>query len=206
LSPSDIQSQAEALEQKKRQADEALKNNQRLLDDQRRSEEELRRQIDIGPDEAEIRARHMREQRDKLLSLKKQEREAKVAAEEARIKENGDENGEIISSIKEFAAASQVMAVSESKEDAEVERKRTTMRIALARRMKQDLIVNDEDKASKRVDQFSELDKKLKEVETLRIENQRREYAMQEQIRKQQAKIARNMKLSASMLPDDDIS
>lgn len=203
-SVAELHYQAEALEQKRKQADEALRNNQRLLDEQRRTEDDLRKQIDVGPDEVELRARYMREQRDRLLALKKQEREAKVAAEEARSKEMSEEEEEKMNSLKEFSA-SQVVAVSEAKEDVDIEKKRATMRMALARRMKQDLLVNEDDKTNMRVDQFSELDKKLKEVETLRIENQRREFTMQEQIRKQQAKIARNMKLSASMLPNDDV-
>jgi hypothetical protein len=203
-SNAELQCQAEALDQKRRQADAALRSNQRLLDEQRRTEDDLRKQIDIGSDEVELRARYMREQRDKLLALKKQEREAKVVAEEARSKEISEEEGEKINLLKEFSA-SQVVVLSESKEDADAEKKRATMRMALARRMKQDLLVNEDEKTNKRVDQFSELDKKLKEVEALRIENQRREITMQEQIRKQQAKIARNMKLSASMLPNDDI-
>lgn len=200
-----LSQQADSLELRQKQVSDALKQNQQLLVEQRKAEEDLRKQIDVDTDNSELRARHMREQRDKLVALKKQQRDAKVAEEVLR---NGSTTGaqdEIAAKIQEFT--SQVATVKiESKEDEEDERKRANMRTALARRMKRDLIGTDEDKRHKaREDQFSELDKKLKEVETLRVENQRREYSMQEQIRRQQAKIARNVQLSASLLPKDDL-
>ena len=77
---------------------------------------------------------------------------------------------ELAQKIQEFTSQQAVpVSPKESKEEEEAERKRSNMRMALARRMKMDLVGNEEDKKSRaREDQFSELDKKLKEVETLR--------------------------------------
>ena len=69
--------------------------------------------------------------------------------------------------------------------------------------MKLDLL--GEDDANKaRQKQYSELDKKLKEVETLRIENHRREQSMKQDIKRQQANFARNMEFSAALIPDHE--
>ena len=78
------------------------------------------------------------------------------------------------------------------------------MRVALARRMKLDLLGGEDDANKARQKQYSELDKKLKEVETLRIENHRREQNMQQDLRRQQAKFAKNMEFSAALIPNDE--
>jgi hypothetical protein len=78
------------------------------------------------------------------------------------------------------------------------------MRNALARRMKMDLIETEEAKLSQlQEDQFSELDQRLKQVEQLREDNRKREYMMNKQVERQQAQIARNVRLSAAELQDD---
>ena len=78
------------------------------------------------------------------------------------------------------------------------------MRNALARRMKMDLIETEEAKLSQlQEDQFSELDQRLKQVEQLREDNRKREYMMNKQVERQQAQIARNVRLSAAELQED---
>jgi len=78
------------------------------------------------------------------------------------------------------------------------------MRNALARRMKMDLIEREEAKISQlQEDQFSELDQRLKQVEQLREDNRKREYMMNKQVERQQAQIARNVRLSAAELQND---
>jgi len=59
------------LENKKREAEEALKRSQEQLLLHRQQEEDLRKQLKVDPDEAERRALHMREQRDRLIAAKK---------------------------------------------------------------------------------------------------------------------------------------
>lgn len=78
------------------------------------------------------------------------------------------------------------------------------MRNALARRMKMDLIEGEEAKISQlQEDQFSELDQRLKQVEQLREDNRKREYMLNKQVERQQAQIARNVRLSAAELQND---
>lgn len=79
------------------------------------------------------------------------------------------------------------------------------MRNALARRMKMDLIEGEEAKISQlQEDQFSELDQRLKQVEQLREDNRKREYMLNKQVERQQAQIARNVRLSAAELQNND--
>ena len=78
------------------------------------------------------------------------------------------------------------------------EMRRATMRMALARRLKMDLVESEEAKvAAIQETQFSELDKKLKQVEQLREDNRKREYILAKQLERQQEQIARNIELSA---------
>jgi len=69
----------------------------------------------------------------------------------------------------EAAAAGGGKAEQKSETDMSVEEKRNMMRIALARRMKQDLIESEEERLSKmQAEQYSELDRKLRLVGKLR--------------------------------------
>ena len=84
------------------------------------------------------------------------------------------------------------------------EMRRATMRNSLARRMKMDLLENEEAKISQmHEDQFSELDQRLRQVEQLREDNRKRDYLLSKQMERQQAQIARNIKLSAAELQND---
>ncbi len=85
------------------------------------------------------------------------------------------------------------------------ETRRANMRNALARRMKMDLIEGEEAKISQlQEDQFSELDQRLKQVEQLREDNRKREYMLNKQVERQQAQIARNVRISAAELQNND--
>ena len=67
------------------------------------------------------------------------------------------------------AAAAGGGAEQKSETDMSVDEKRNMMRIALARRMKQDLIESEEERLSKmQAEQYSELDRKLRLVGKLR--------------------------------------
>lgn len=79
--------------------------------------------------------------------------------------------------------------------------RRNTMRNALARRMKLDLIESEENKKNAQVDDaYSELNVQLQQVEQLREDNKKREYILNKHVERQQAQIARNIKLSAQAL------
>ena len=211
--PTDASAELDALEEKKRAEEAALRKNSDQLSAQRRNEEELRSTVDgVDPAEAERRARHLREQRDLLLAKKKAEREAKVAAEER--KRRGEHDSERDS--KAAAPARGFMTALDSKGDDKREEKgapsqeelaemrRATMRMALARRMKMDLIESEEAKLQAMQEtQFDEYDQKLRQVEQMREDNRKREYLLCKQLAMQQEQIAKNMKLSAMQLRDD---
>ena len=78
---------------------------------------------------------------------------------------------------EEKASANSAPQAEETKDEArEAEERRVQMRIALAARMKRDLLLQEEERLSKmQSDQFSSLDEKLRRVEQLREENRMRE-------------------------------
>mmetsp|Transcript_41184 Transcript_41184/g.67520 ORF Transcript_41184/g.67520 Transcript_41184/m.67520 type:complete len:92 (-) Transcript_41184:30-305(-) len=82
------------------------------------------------------------------------------------------------------------------------------MRVALARRMKQDLLENEEERMAKaQADQFNDLDAKLRLVEQLREENRQKEAELNRAVARQQQVRARNVQRSAAraqMMGEDD--
>jgi hypothetical protein len=145
----------------------------------------------------------MREQRDRLIALKKKERDEKVREEEERKSKSIEMNSpskqqrttkpNIVSNDQEF----------EDEYDSQ-EQQRAVLRMALARRMKQSLVESEEAKQiQQQEDSFSVLDKKLQDVERQRQENHQRELILQENLRKQQAQMARNVQRSAAQLRNE---
>ena len=133
----------------------------------RKEEENLRKKIDTNPDAAELRAQYMREQRDKLIALKKAEREKVLANSNSDSKSSGLHSPLSISSAVDNKEDNKD-ELSDSKETQglcahEVDRRRSLMSIALARRMKLDLIEKQETKPMTS-NAISDLDSKLKEV------------------------------------------
>ena len=77
--------------------------------------------------------------------------------------------------------------------------------MVLARGMKAKLIESEEAKLSQlQEDQFSQLEGKLRAAEQLRSDNRQREQILSEQVRRQQANVARNVQRSAAELRDID--
>ena len=199
------------LESKKKRAKEEFRLNQELLSEKRKAEALLREKVCENShvsmeDEAERRAQYMREQRDRLLALKKAERDSKVQTEaEQRAKAGEDEIPEVVKQAAIAAAANSGDRESKG-EDPDIERRRSAMRTALARRMKMDLIENEETKLSKlKEEQFADLDRKLREVETVRHQSQQRDIILAEQIKRQQSQIARNVQKSAASMRAEDL-
>lgn len=201
------------LGEKKRAAEEALRRSQEQLAEQRRQEEELRaKAISTGgldPAEVEHRAQHMRQQRELLIARKKAARDEKVQAEEERKAKKMAADQEVLADSLERVARSKQQQTAEAKNsgsaaDEIAEMRRANMRNALARRMKMDLIENEEAKLSQmQEDQFSELDQRLRQVEQLREDNRKRELLLNKQLERQQAQIARNVRMSAAELEED---
>ena len=76
-----------ALEDKRREAAEEIRKGQEQLSEQRKQEDKLRNAVGhVDPVEAEKRRKHMAEQRDRLISMKKTERDRKVKEEEVEPK------------------------------------------------------------------------------------------------------------------------
>lgn len=163
-----IASGTDALENKKREAEDEIRRGQEQLSEQRKQEAILRKQLGhVNQEDAEERRKHMAEQRDKILSLKKEERRKKVVVEdELQVKDVEVPKG--VARLKthdEEKAASQDSNVSPKHANSMDEKKRSAMRLALARRMKLDLIEGEENKlALRQENQFAELDRKLQQV------------------------------------------
>jgi hypothetical protein len=203
----------QSLAEKKRAAEEALRRSQEQLADQRRQEEVLRNQAIStgGLDAAEVerRAQHMRQQRELLIARKKAARDEKVQAEEERRAKKLAADHEVLADSiervergKQAAAGDSKAAQQEQEELAEM--RRANMRNALARRMKMDLLEKEEAKITQlQEDQFSDLDRRLRQVEQLREDNRKREIVMSKQLERQQAQIARNVRMSAAELQED---
>eukprot|EP01040_Poterioochromonas_malhamensis_P010372 gene10372-11287_t len=194
--------------EKKKVTEQTIKKGLEQLQGQRKNEEELKQKL-LEPAEIERRERHMKEQRDLLIAKKKAERERKVQAEEERKRKlaagetvDSDEKGS--GSPKRFTSLADdskgSAGVYPSNDDI-AEMRRATMRMALARRLKMDLLESEEAKRNEvQESQFAELDKKLQQVEQLREDNRKREYILSKQIERQQDQIARNIEISAVMM------
>lgn len=170
---------ADALEIKKREAEDEIRKGQDQLAEQRKQENALRKQLGhVNQEDAEERRKHMAEQRDKILSLKKEERRKKVIAEnELQIKTN-----DYPREVSRLKTQDEVKGTSSQDNDSYFrskkyanadnidEKKRSAMRLALARRMKLDLIEGEENKlALLQENQFADLDRKLQQVRVTHI-------------------------------------
>jgi chromosome segregation ATPase len=203
---------AEELYEKKRQTEEVLKKSADQLAEQRKREEDLRKTLNgIDPNEAEKRAEHMRRQRELLLAKKKAERDQKVKDEERRAEAKGG-SGMEASNVDSKAIAAMAETASNnnnnnnnSANDEIAEMRRATMRMALARRLKMDITQSEEAKFNAAQEsQFSELDKKLQQVEQMREDNRKKEYLLTKQLERQKEQIARNVELSAALLKNSN--
>jgi len=206
----------EELEDRKKKTQETFRRNKDMLDEQRAAEETMRKKLSEAEtetsavDESALRARHMKEQRERILAAKKRERQAKVQEEDAR-KSKGAEDELAQKAMeqakkrmeKEKSAAGSPDAKGES--DPVVERRRAAMRMALARRMKMDLVESEEQKFTKmQEDHFADLDKKLAQAEENRLESRRREMSERHAMMQKQREIAKNVQKSAAFLDGDD--
>ena len=196
------------LAEKKVLAEKAHELNRRKTIENRANEEQLKAQLkETDKFEMEKRATHMKEQREKLLLKKKRERDEKARIELEQVSKQDElEKSEKMIEIGNFVRQ-KAAAESKSSEDQTThlaDKKRDNMRMALARRMKMDLIEAEEVKMIKaQEEQFAELDRKLMEVEINRKENIQQELLLSEKIRRNQAKIARNIQQSARGLTEE---
>jgi hypothetical protein len=183
------------LEEKRKAAEEALRRSQQQLQAQKRTEEDLRKQVSgIDPEEAERRARHMQEQRELLLAKKKAEREKRVAAEEE--KKRRIAAGEQVDDKSSTSGASFVASLTspqknngqENKDDPSAEEvaemRRATMRAALARRLKMDLLEGGDDNGDAKNAALNAIQNPLRQLDQLREDNRKREMVLNKQLQK----------------------
>lgn len=127
-------------QEKLRQAESEIQRNRETLTEQRKNEKELRDKI--NPNEVDERAKHMQAQREKIIAVKKSEREHKVRIEEERLaKSRGELHSNVedaVKSIAKFDAKS-----NQSSNDDDQQAKREKIRAALTRRLKMELIESD---------------------------------------------------------------
>jgi colicin import membrane protein len=126
-------------EERRKQAEEDIQRNREMLAEQRKSEEQLRNKLSQA--DIDARARHMAEQRERIIAAKKAEREAKVRVEEERKAKMGDDNAQLVESLK--AVQESDAKGGASGQDVITEARRSAMRAALTRRLKMDLLDDD---------------------------------------------------------------
>ena len=96
---------------------------------------------------------------------------------------------------------SSVKKTADEDESSVLEARRSMMRTALARRMKQDLLESEEERLQKvQSEQYTELDHKLRLVERLRDENRVKEMQLADAIEAQQTQRFKNIQVSAAKL------
>jgi hypothetical protein len=185
------------MQKRRSEAEEAFRRNQEALTQQKQTEKELTSAAGVTSEDAGRRAAYLKKQRDKLVAKKRAERESKAKAYEDE-KEQG-----LASMMAEAQQAAVQTGGAEAKDssvaDQESEERRNMMRIALARRMKRDLLVSESERLrSMQEDQYADLDKQLRMVEGLREENRVREKELGDQIKRQQEQRFKNLQNSVA--------
>jgi hypothetical protein len=176
------------LAKKKEQAEAAITKGREQMAAQRANEAKLRQEIEsvsgqkgsqVNEEELERRSAQMKAQRDRLVAMKKAERARKVQEEEER---NAKKNDEIKSRMMESAPVDFLKQQKRAEEAEEKEAgysgpskeqmeeaRRGAMRQALAKRMKMNIAVGEEERLARlQAEQFHDLEQKLGEVEALR--------------------------------------
>lgn len=183
--------------ERKKKAEQTFSKNVQLMTESKLKHGELTKGNAIAEEEARKRSEYMQAQREKLIAAKKKEREAKVNAENDRLGRSSSQLDRQESKQDSDSSST----TRRSRKEEEQEQQRSAMRMALARRMRQGLIESEEAKLCEQYDnQYSALDSKLLEVERLRAENQMRENLLSENLRRQQAAVARNVQRSAAQM------
>ncbi|KAE9030018.1 hypothetical protein PR003_g10216 [Phytophthora rubi] len=180
LSPAEVQQQ---IRQSKKKAEEICKKNKESLEENRNKQREWQQAAEISEEELKRREEYLRKQRDRIIEKKKREREAQLKEYQQEQKATAPEPpAQLVEKLQSNT--------SEEAKKAEEEERRNALRIALARRMKQDLLESANAAASEpsrsgsfKVHQVVELDEKLQRVEDLRRQSQEREHKVHAKLR-----------------------
>lgn len=181
LSPAEVQQQ---MRESKKKAEEICKRNKESLEENRSKQREWQQAAEISEEELKRREEYLKKQRDRLIEKKKKEREAQLKEYQNEQKASAPEPP------PQLAEKLQSNTPEELKK-AEEEERRNALRIALARRMKQDLLESSNAASASdpsrtgsfKVHQVVELDEKLLRVEELRRQSQERENKVQAKLK-----------------------
>lgn len=146
---------------------QALKESRKALEDDRCRHREYRQKADVSLEELNERSQHLRQQRDKILAQRKKEREKKL-------RDFNKINCESKEGIKIYSEAKDIEISKSEPKVSDADERRQALRIALARRMKQDLLEAENDTTHQQIHQYSHyagLDEKLRKIEMIRKEN-----------------------------------
>ncbi|KAF0774302.1 hypothetical protein AaE_001997 [Aphanomyces astaci] len=141
----DLEEVERAVRRGKEQAEEVFKRNKQVLDSKKEKHKEFQEQAEISDFEIRKRAAYLKAQRDRILDKKKKERDSKLESYQKELKASAPEPPPTILERMQEGPAPQ-----EAKES-EAEERRKALRIALARRMKQELIEAADDKLNQSV-------------------------------------------------------
>ncbi|KAK1940442.1 Cilia- and flagella-associated protein 36 [Phytophthora citrophthora] len=130
LSPAEVQQQ---IRESKKKAEEICKKNKESLEENRSKQREWQQAADISEMELKRREEYLKKQRDRIIEKKKREREV-------QLKEYQQEQKATAPEPPAQLAEKLQSNTSEEAKKAEEEERRNALRIALARRMKQDLL------------------------------------------------------------------
>ncbi|KAG2827945.1 hypothetical protein JG687_00004359 [Phytophthora cactorum] len=180
LSPAEVQQQ---IRESKKKAEEICKKNKESLEENRNKQREWQQAAEISAVELKRREEYLKTQRDRIIEKKKREREAQLKEYQQEQKATAPEPPpQLVEKLQSNT--------SEEAKKAEEEERRNALRIALARRMKQDLLesANAADSEPSRTGSFKvhqvvELDEKMQRVEDLRRQSQEHECKVHAKLR-----------------------
>ncbi|KAF0686834.1 Aste57867_21394 [Aphanomyces stellatus] len=166
----DVDEAERSVRRGKEQAEEVFKRNKEVLATKKEKHKEFQEQAEISDFEIRKRTEYLKAQRDRILEKKKKERDGKLETYQKELKASAPEPPpKILERMQEGPLPQEA-------KESEAEERRKALRIALARRMKQELIEAADDKlANQTVQPLTDLDDKLKRVEELRKLNQKKE-------------------------------
>uniref|UniRef100_K3XC66 Cilia- and flagella-associated protein 36 n=1 Tax=Globisporangium ultimum (strain ATCC 200006 / CBS 805.95 / DAOM BR144) TaxID=431595 RepID=K3XC66_GLOUD len=168
LSPEEVHRQ---LHENKKKAEGIFKRSKESLEENKNKQKEWQQSAEFSDDEIKRREEYLRKQRDRIIEKKKQEREAQLKEFRQEQKETAPEPpAQLVEKVQNAVAPEEL-------KKSEAEERRNALRIALARRMKQDLLESTTatEEPNFKFQQLAELDEKMQRVEELRRRSQERE-------------------------------
>lgn len=176
--------------QKKRLETTAMfERNKALVKEQKEKEMEIAKIAGVTAEDQARRRKHLKEQRDKIIAKKKADREAKAKKFDSEREQE----------MKEMKIEENPLMADSTSPEEDAQRRRELLRIALAKRMKQELLETTLGRNEQmQSDQFSSLDSQLQNVERLRAENRAKERRLESDIRAQKDRRKMNSQVNVA--------